>query len=125
MENISAEQSKALQQGYGGALSAAQADLTRQGELGTNIAQQYGSAGTQQLAQGNQLGSLAAQQQSLGITGAGALQAAGSAQQGQAQKNLDLAYQDFLRQQQYPQQQNTALIGALGGVKSAVPSAVA
>ena len=124
MEGISAEQSKALQQGYQGSLGAAQVDLARQGELGGNIAQQYGAAGSQQLAQGNQLGSLAAQQQSLGITGAGALQAAGSAQQGQAQKNLDLAYQDFLRQQAYPQQQNTALIGALGGVKSAVPSAV-
>jgi hypothetical protein len=59
----------------------------------------------------------------LGITGAGALQAAGSAQQGQAQKNLDLAYQDFLRQQAYPQQQNTALMGALSGVKTAVPTA--
>jgi hypothetical protein len=123
MEGISAAQSQALQSGYQGSLGAAQADLARQGDLGTNIAQQYGSAASQQLAQGNQLGNLAAQQQALGITGAGALQAAGAAQQGQAQKNLDLAYQDFLRQQAYPQQQNTALMGALSGVKTAVPTA--
>ena len=124
MESITAAQAQALASGYGGALTAAQNDLTRQGELGTSIAQQYGTAGTQQLAQGSQLGNLAAQQQALGITGAGALQAAGGQQQTQAQKNLDLAYQDFLRQQAYPQQQNAALIGALQGVKSAVPSAV-
>jgi len=123
MEGISAAQSQALQQGYQGSLGAAQADLARQGELGTNIAQQYGAAGSQQLAQGSQLAGLAGQQQSLGLTGAGALQAAGAAQQTQAQKNLDLAYQDFLRQQQYPQQQNTALIGALQGIKGAVPEA--
>ncbi|MEI6281514.1 MAG: hypothetical protein WCP82_02175 [Alphaproteobacteria bacterium] len=124
MENITAAQTQALASGYGGALTAAQNDLTRQGELGTNIASQYNTAGSQQLAQGSQLANLAGQQQGLGITGAGALQAAGSAQQGQAQKNLDLGYQDFLRQQAYPQQQNTALVGALQGVKTAVPSAV-
>jgi hypothetical protein len=123
MEGISAAQSQALQQGYQGSLGAAQTDLARQGELGSNIAQQYGAAGSQQLAQGNQLAGLAGQQQSLGLTGAGALQASGAAQQGQAQKNLDLAYQDFLRQQQYPQQQNTALMGALQGVSGAVPKA--
>ena len=123
MEGISAAQAQALASGYGGALTAAQNDLTRQGELGGNIAQQYGAAATQQLAQGSQLANLAGQQQGLGITGAGALQAAGTAQQGQAQKNLDLAYQDFLRQQAYPQQQNTALMGALSGVKTAVPTA--
>ena len=123
MEGISAAQSQALQQGYQGSLGAAQSDLARQGELGGNIAQQYGAAASQQLAQGSQLASLAGQQQSFGLTGAGALQAAGAAQQTQAQKNLDLAYQDFLRQQGYPQQQNTALIGALQGVSGAVPKA--
>jgi hypothetical protein len=123
MESITAAQAQALASGYGGALTAAQNDLTRQGELGTNIASQYNTAGSQQLAQGSQLANLAGQQQGLGITGAGALQAAGTAQQGQAQKNLDLAYQDFLRQQAYPQQQNTALMGALSGVKTAVPTA--
>jgi hypothetical protein len=59
----------------------------------------------------------------MGITGAGALQAAGAQQQNQAQKNLDLQYQDFLRQQAYPQMQNNALQGALAGVQPAVPTA--
>lgn len=123
MEAITSAQTGALQSGYQGALGAAQTDLSRMGELGSNIAQQYGSATSQQMQQGLQYASLAELAQRLGITGAGALQAAGTAQQTQAQKNLDLAYQDFLRQQQYPQEQNTALMGALQAVKSAVPTA--
>ena len=123
MEGISAAQAQALQSGYGNSLSAASADLTRQGQLGQQIDAGFNTAGQQQLAQGSQLANLAAQQQGLGITGAGALQAAGGQQQSQAQKNLDLAYQNFQAQQQYPQQQNTALIGALQGVSAAVPKA--
>ena len=123
MEGISAAQSQALQAGYTGSLGAAQTDLSRLGNLGQNIASGYSTAGQQQLAQGAQQASLAGQAQSLGITGAGALQAAGGQQQAQAQKNLDLQYQDFLRQQAYPQMQNTALQGALAGVQPAVPTA--
>ena len=123
MEGISAEQAKALDQGYQQSLGAAQTDLARQGGLGSTVASLYGAAGGQQLAQGAQLADIAAQKQALDVSGAGALQAAGAVQQGQAQKNLDLAYQDFLRQQAYPQEQNTALIGALQGVAGAVPKA--
>jgi hypothetical protein len=123
MAGISAAQSQALQQGYQGALTTAGADMTRQGQIAQDIASQYGTAGTQQLAQGAQMGALGSQAQSLGIRGAAALQDAGTSQQAQAQKNLDLAYADFQRQQQYPQTQNTALIGALQGVKGAVPGA--
>jgi len=123
MEGISAAQSEALQKGYQGALTTAGADMTRQGQIAQDIATQYGTAGTQQLAQGAQMGALGSQEQTLGIRGAGALQDVGTTQQTQAQKNLDLAYADFQRQQQYPQTQNAALIGALQGVKGAVPGA--
>ena len=123
MEGISAAQSQALQAGYTGSLGAASTDLSRIGNIGQNIASDYSVAGQQQLAQGAQQAALAGQAQSLGITGAGALQAAGGQQQADAQKNLDLQYQDFLRQQAYPQTQNTALVGALQGVQPAVPKA--
>jgi hypothetical protein len=123
MEGISAAQTQALNTGYNTSLSAAQEDLRRQASLGQDIASQYGTAGSQQLSQANQLGALASQGQTLGFKGAEALQGVGALQQAQAQKNLDLAYQDFLRQQQYPQTQNAALIAALQGVKSGVPTA--
>jgi len=123
MEGISAAQSQALQAGYTGSLGAASTDLSRIGNIGQNIVSDYSVAGQQQLAQGAQQAALAGQAQSMGLTGAGALQAAGGQQQAQAQKNLDLQYQDFLRQQGYPQTQNTALVGALQGVQPAVPKA--
>lgn len=98
MEGISAQQAGALQQGYTQAQSAAQQELQRQGAL-------------------------ASQAQQLGLTGVGALQQAGGLQQTQGQRNLDLAYEDFMRQQNYPQEQIKGLIGALQGVQPAVPQA--
>jgi len=98
MEGISAQQSQALERGFGQAQSAAQSELARQGGLAQTA-------------------------QQLGLTGVGALQQAGGMQQGQTQRNLDVAYQDFLQQQNYPQEQNKALIGALQGVAPAVPKA--
>lgn len=98
MEGISAQQTGALQQGYSQAQTAAQQDLARQSAL-------------------------ASQAQQLGLTGVGALQQAGGMQQQQTQQNLDTAYQDFLRQQAYPQQQIQNMVATLGGVKPAVPQA--
>lgn len=98
MEGISAQQAGALESGYTQAQTAAQQELARQSGLAT-------------------------QAQQLGLTGVGALQTMGAAQQAQTQKNLELAYQDFLNQQKYPQEQVTNLIGALQGVSGAVPQA--
>jgi hypothetical protein len=122
-ESTQAKQAELLAGGYNSSLGAAENDLTRLGTLGQNIASGYSTAGQQQLVQGAQQANLAGLAQSMGITGAGALQAAGAQQQNQAQKNLDLQYQDFLRQQAYPQMQNNALQGALAGVQPAVPTA--
>lgn len=96
MEGISAQQSQALERGFGEAQTAAQAELTRQGGLAQTA-------------------------QQLGLTGVGALQQAGGMQQGQTQRNLDLAYQDFMAQQGFPQEQVKGMIGALQGVAPAVP----
>ena len=146
MEGISAEQSKALQQGYTGALSAAGTDLARQatlantaGNLGfqqqgalAQAGQQMASLGAQmgslygqdtqaQLEAARQLGSLAQQRQTQELTGAGALQNVGAQQQALAQKNLDFARAEWEREQAYPQEQVTGLMGALQGVQPAVP----
>jgi len=165
-EGISAQQSAALQSGYGQAASLSQADLARQAQLaqtagGLGTAQQgaLANAGTGLANIGSTLGNLTAdqqralttlgsttgqlyntdtsqtnqtaaqmaalgqQQQTMGLTGAGALQNIGAQQQALGQKNLDVAYADFLRQQGQPQDQINNMVGALQGVKSAVPTA--
>lgn len=149
MEGISAEQSKALQQGYTGALSAAGTDLARQatlastaGNLGTAQQQALAQAGQQMGALGQQIGSLynadtanqleaaqrmaamAQQRQNQELTAAGALQQVGQQQQDLNQKNLDFARSEWERMQAYPQQQLNAMQGALGAVAGAVPKTV-
>jgi hypothetical protein len=141
MEGISAQQSQALASGFGQAQQAAQTDLSRQGQLASvaggltqqqqqvlsDIARQtgslYGADTATQLGVSDQMARLAAQRQQQELTGAGALQGVGGAQQGQTQRNLDLAYQDFLAQQAYPQQQIGALTQTLQGVAPAIPKA--
>jgi hypothetical protein len=165
-EGISAQQSAALQAGYGNAAALSQSDLARQAQLaqisgglgtaqqgalqsaGTGLAsigstlgnltsdqqrilaglgsttgQLYGNDTTQTNQTAAQMAALGNQQQQMGLTGAGALQAVGAQQQALGQKNLDTAYADFLRQQGQPQEQINNMVGALQGVKSAVPTA--
>jgi hypothetical protein len=123
MEGISANQAQALAQGYQGALGAAQTDLARQAALAGTAGQLGTYASAAGLQQAGTLAELAQRAQQLGLTGAGALGAVGAQQQGLNQQNLDTAYQDFLRQQAYPQQQQQGLITALQGVGAAVPKA--
>jgi len=146
MEGISAEQSRALQQGYGQAAGLAQADLQRQaqlaqtagglgfqqqgalaqagqqmGALGQQMAGVYGQDTANQMAAAGQLGNLAQQRQQQELAGAGALQGIGAQQQALAQKNLDFARSEWEREQAFPQEQITGLMGALQGVAGAVP----
>lgn len=166
MEGISAEQSAALQAGYGNAAALSQADLARQAQLastagglgseqqralqsaGTGIAnigtslgnltaeeqralaslgettgRLYGADTTQTMQAASQMGALGQQQQQMGLAGAGALQNVGAQQQALGQRNLDTAYADFLKQQEYPQEQIKGMMGALTGVANAVPKA--
>ena len=86
-ESILNQQAQLANQGYGQALTTAGADLTRQqGAL-------------------SQLGALAQQQQGMGYADTAALEAAGAAQQGQMQKQLSAAEQQYLNEQNYPKQQ--------------------
>jgi hypothetical protein len=148
MEGISAQQAQALQQGYTSSAGLAQGDLARQAQLAqtagglgfqqqgalAQAGQQMGALGAQmgnmynvdtsnQLATADQLAQMAQQRQNQELAGAGALQQIGSQQQALAQKNLDIAREDFLARQAYPQEQIKAMTGALQGVQPAVPQA--
>jgi hypothetical protein len=76
----------------------------------------------QQLAASGALSGLGAKAQELGLTGAGALGGVGALQQQQGQKNLDVAYGDFLRQQGYPQEQINNMLNTFKSVATGVPS---
>jgi hypothetical protein len=56
-------------------------------------------------ASAGQLAALGGQQREAGIQNAQMLDAIGRAQQAERQAGLDIGYQDFLRQQGYPQEQ--------------------
>jgi hypothetical protein len=97
-EAILANQTNALNTGYTQALGASQADLSRQqGALA-------------------QTADLAKMQQGLKTADAAALESVGATQQAQQQKGLDVAYQDFLRQQGYPQEQINNMSATLRGL---------
>lgn len=122
--DILGKQTEALRAGYSEAAGLAGTDLARQAGLASTAGALGGQDLSRTLAGAGQLGELGAQAQNLGLTGAGALGQVGATQQSQAQKNLDVAYGDFLRQQGYPQEQINAMLQTMGGVKSAVPTAV-
>jgi hypothetical protein len=121
MEGITAKQAEALSTGYTGALGAAQTDLSRVGNLA-------GTAGTlgagdisSRRATAAQMADMAAREQSLGLTGAGALSSIGDKQREMDQANLDVGYQDFLRSQGYPQEQIDKAAATMKSVQGAVP----
>lgn len=122
-ESALAAQGDLLNKGYQGALAAAQEDMRRQGQIGQTIGnlglqeqQNLGQLGQVQgnlqnlanqnlITAGQQLGNLARVGQQMGYTDTAALEAVGQQQQALAQRNLDTAYQDFLRQTNYPREQ--------------------
>lgn len=98
-ESILGQQAQALESGYKTAADIYGQDVRNLADL----ASRYGAMG--ETAQG------------LGLRGAQAYGATGAAEREMQQRNLDLAYQDFLRQQQYPQEQTRFLSQMLGGVR--------
>lgn len=69
---------------------------------------------TQDIAAAQQLGALGALGQTAGLTGAQALANVGEQQRGLTQANMTQAYEDFLRQWQYPVEQLRIRQSALG-----------
>ena len=93
--------------------------VQEQGALG-NIGQVAGNMASQsardQLSAAGQLGSLATSGQAVNLKDLAALESVGQTQQAQNQKALDVAYQDFLDQRNYPQQQIANLNAAIRGL---------
>jgi hypothetical protein len=103
-ESILGQQAQALQSGYGQALGASQADLSRQqGALG-------------QLAQLSQVG------QQMSTADVAALEAAGRGQQAQKQAELNAAQQQFQNEQLYPRQQMDWLSTQIRGMAPITPT---
>lgn len=96
-ENLTDQQLAALSGAYGQAADIYGQDQARQlqgagiaGELGIEGSRQYGA-----------LGEMASR---MGFGDAAAMEAIGRTQRGMGQQSLDLAYQDFLRQRDYPRE---------------------
>jgi hypothetical protein len=121
--DIMAQQDQALRAGYTEAAGLAAGDLSRMGALASTTGGLAGQQIGQQFAGAQQLAGMGQMQQQLGLAGAGALSGVGGQQQQQAQRNLDVAYEDFLRQQGYPQEQIDAALKTFQGVGQGIPTA--
>jgi hypothetical protein len=107
-------------QTYGTLTGAQQRALT---DIGTNVGTFAGQDISRTLQGAQQLAGLGEDAQRLGLTGAGALQQVGALQQQQGQKNLDVAYEEWLRQEGYDQEQLDRMIKTFQGVSGGVPQA--
>lgn len=116
--DLEANIGKQLAAGYTTAGTQAQSDLQRLASMGQAAGQLAGTEEQQKAALAGVQAGLGQKEQALGLTGAAALEATGAEQQAMNQKNLDLAYQDFLTQTQYPEQQ----LGFLSNIVRGLPS---
>jgi hypothetical protein len=107
-------------QTYGTLTGAQQRALT---DIGTNVGTFAGQDISRTLQGAQQLAGLGEDAQRLGLTGAGALQQVGALQQQQGQKNLDVAYEEFLRQEGYDQDKLDRMVKTFQGVSGGVPQA--
>lgn len=134
MGQLTAEQQRAGLQGaqFLGQMGAAERDAamrqagllgqlaaTEQG-LGYQGAESLARLGTSQqaaaLQQASTLGQVGSQRQGLTLQQAAALQAQGGMQQEQQQRAMDIAYQDFLNQQEYEKQRINFVSSILRGI---------
>jgi len=123
-EGTLAEQAKALQSGYTEAGRLSSEDLSRMGTLASYAGNLGERTTAQKLAAAQQLGALGEQAQTLGLRGAEAIGGVGATKQGMNQRNLELAYADFLKQQGYPAEQINTMMGALQGTSGAMPKLI-
>lgn len=103
-EALQGQQLGALSQAYGQAGQLFGQDMSRMLQAGMGAGQLAGQTGELQLAGGRQFGALAEALQGLQGRDVAGLEAIGAQQRGMGQQSLDLAYQDFLRQQNYPRE---------------------
>lgn len=93
-------------------------DASRQAQLAQLAGGMAGDQGNLLLNSARAGGDLATMVQNLGMRDAAALESIGDKQQAQTQKNLDLAYQDFQDQRDYPVQQLQMMRDMLSGINT-------
>jgi hypothetical protein len=101
-DSVLAQQSQALQSGYGQALGASSADLSRQAGLASTTGSMAGADLARQQSALAQIADLSKQRQQMGYVDSAALEASGAAQQGQTQREADAARQQYQTQLDYP-----------------------
>lgn len=121
-EGLQSNANAALSQAYTNAGSLFGSDQARQLAAGQSIGQLAGQQQGAMLQAGQQLGALGQAQQQLGLQGAAALDTVGQEQQAQNQRNLDVAYQDFLNQTQYPRQTIDWMSSVIRGIPAPISS---
>ena len=107
------EQSR--QFGSGQALAAEQAAISAAGQMGT-MGQGIGALGMNVGSLGQSLAGLGQQQRAADIQGAQLLETVGRDTRAEDQARLDMSYEDFARQRDYPIQQYERMAGILRGV---------
>ena len=114
--DLEANIGKQLAAGYTTAGTQAQADLTRQGELAKTAGTLTGTEEVNKAALANIQAGLAGKEQSMGLSGAAAIEAVGAEQAAMNQRNLDLRYKDFMDQTDYPKKQISYLSEIIRGL---------
>jgi hypothetical protein len=124
-ESALAQQADALSKGYQSSLTAANSDLSRQGQLGQVAGNLTSADQNSMISAGNTMGSLAQAGQTMNMKDTGALDQIGLTQQSLDQKNLDLGYQDFVEARDYPKAQAGFLSNIIRGMQMPVSSSTA
>ena len=104
-------------------ISQAQAGAAQYGQMGVNAGNLASTDAARQLSAYGQLAGTAQQGQQMGLADIGALESAGTAQQQQAQAQMNAAYQQYMQQQLYPKQQLDWLSTQVRGMAPITPTA--
>lgn len=112
MFNQDASRAAGLANTMGSLTNTEQGNIAQMGQAAGNM-QQAGINST--INAGTNLGTLASSGQSMAYKDAAGLESIGNAQNAMDQKNLDLAYNDFLQQKDYPQTQLNNLSNLVRG----------
>lgn len=117
-EGLQGQQLGALSDAYSQAGQLYGQDMSRMLQTGLGAGTLAGQTGELQLAAGQQMGALGEALQRLQYGDAAALEAIGSQQRQLGQGSLDLAYQDFLNQRNYPRETVDWMSSVIRGLPS-------
>lgn len=117
---LDAARQEAAIAGQEGSFAAGQQQLLA--NMGTSAGGLAAADATRMLDASKLTANLGGLAQTLGLGGADALGGIGTQQQKLDQTNLEVAYNDYLKQQGYPQEQINAMLATLKGVAPGVPT---